>query len=48
LSVEMPGVGRVDLAGQRFTAKLCKDAGCNSGESAIVGVQQALRPFPRR
>jgi len=48
LSVEMPGAGRVDLAGQGFTAKLCKDAGCHSGEQAIVGVQQALGRFRRR
>jgi len=48
LSVEMPGAGRVDLAGQGFTAKLCRDAGCRSGEQAIVGVQQALGRFRRR
>jgi hypothetical protein len=36
LSVALPGLGRVALAGPRFSAKLCRDSGCGSTRNRIA------------
>ncbi len=50
LSVDLPGAGRVALAGPDFSATLCRDSGCPSGNQAtfVGGASGRLATTPSR
>jgi hypothetical protein len=43
LSVDLPGLGRVDLAGPSFSAKLCRNSGCRPSRDQIVSARGLVR-----
>lgn len=43
LSVELPGLGRVAMAGQDFSAKLCRDSGCRPSRNQSAFGRRLVR-----
>jgi hypothetical protein len=43
LSVDLPGLGRVALAGPSFSAKLCRDSGCRSSRNQSAFGRRLIR-----